>query len=179
MKNSIIQLAAAAAISFTFINCSGDSKNSTTAKSLVNDITEQVSSYNAVEFNNSIMMAINNIQTDQIAMNNAMASEDYTKAGDIRATWSKNLDAAIDKISKTEPSGDGVEFKNAVLKNLESYKSIVNDQYVKLIEIRKNNGDTNEDTALLDEINNGLESVQNNINDAADIFQTKVNAGTE
>ncbi|WP_292009371.1 hypothetical protein [Chryseobacterium sp.] len=179
MKDSIIKLALATTISFTLINCSGGSK-STPDSDAATEKTESSSTTaikDPVELNNTIMLAINELQKDQKAMNTAMIAQDYTKVEEIRSTWSKNLDNTIDKISKIEASGAGSEFKKSVLKSLDTYKDIVNNKYVELIDIRKNNGDANKDVTLLSEINEGLANTQNEVNEASSNFQEKVTDG--
>ncbi|GAB0157577.1 hypothetical protein CHRYSEOSP005_28560 [Chryseobacterium sp. Alg-005] len=176
MKNSITKLALIATILFTLINCSKDSKT-TESDSSTSEKVKTKSIKDPVEFNNTIMLAINDLQKDQMSMNDAMTAGDYTKAEEVRGTWSKNLNNTIDKITSIETSGNEAEFQKTVLTNLETYKNIVNNKYVELIDIRKNKGDENKDRVLLTEINDGLTNTQNAINDASSKYQEKITAG--
>lgn len=65
--------------------------------------------------------------------------------------------------------------QNAVLKGLKGYKKIVDQDYPKLIDIRKNNKeDVRVEQTALENINKAFENMANGVNEASNNFEKNV-----
>ena len=129
-----------------------------------------------IEYNNKMMTIINSVQEDQGTMNEAMIADELTKAEEFRATWITHLEKSIDEVSKTGDFKGDSSLKDALTTGLTQYKDIVAKDYKEYIEARKGTGEEAENKAddILTKINEKLDSIEKNVNTAAEAFQSKI-----
>lgn len=133
---------------------------------------------NPVEYNNKLMVAMNNNEKDMNDMNAAMNSQDYTKAESVRKTWGEKLGKAVADLEKMDQLKDDEGLKEAVTSGLKGYKKIADEDYKSLIELhtKEKGGDTTvqpQIQSILEKMNNEFETIANKINKAGTAFEKK------
>ncbi|SHL66663.1 hypothetical protein SAMN05444266_104329 [Chitinophaga jiangningensis] len=130
-----------------------------------------------VEYNNKLMTVMNENEKDMNAMNGAMSSQDYSKAENVRKSWSEHLSKSIETVDKME-SIDDAGLKAAVSEGLKNYKKIADEDYKTLIDLRtkEKSGDVTVQPQIqstLDKMNNSFDAIGNKINQASNAFEKK------
>lgn len=133
---------------------------------------------NPVEYNNKLMTAMNDNEKEMNQMNEAMNSQDYTKAESVRKTWAGKLEKTIADLEKMSQLKDDEGLKSAITAGLKGYKKIADADYKSLIELRtkEKSGDatvTPQINSILEKMNNEYETIANNINKASAAFEKK------
>lgn len=124
-----------------------------------------------VAYNNEVITVINGHEKHINDMNTAMTNADYDAASKVQEEWKKSIDSDIEKTEKIGDFNGDDKLQQAVLEGLRGYKKIVEDDYPKLIDIRKNNnGDIETERSLLNNINDAFEKMANGVNKASDQF---------
>ncbi|QBQ40540.1 LIC11966 family surface protein [Sphingobacterium psychroaquaticum] len=125
-----------------------------------------------VEYNNAVITVINGSGAYIGKMNAAMESKNYDEAEKVRVDWAKAVDADIKKMEEIGDFNGDAGLQNAVLKGLKGYKKIVDQDYPKLIDIRKNNKeDVRVEQTALENINKAFENMANGVNEASNNFE--------
>lgn len=126
-----------------------------------------------VAYNNAIISVINGSERQVTLMNEAMNAADYAKAEEVRLGWEKSVNEDINKVEDLGDFNGDAAFQQAVLNGLKGYKKIVTEDYVKLIDIRKNGtaADAEKEAQLLDNINAAFEDMAKGVNEASDKFE--------
>ncbi len=126
-----------------------------------------------VAYNNAIISVINGSERQVTLMNEAMNAADYAKAEEVRLGWEKSVNEDINKVEDLGDFNGDAAFQQAVLNGLKGYKKIVTEDYVKLIDIRKNGtaADAEKEAQLLDNINAAFEDMAKGVNAASDKFE--------
>ncbi|NIG54906.1 hypothetical protein [Chitinophaga sp. Cy-1792] len=135
---------------------------------------------NPVEYNNKLMMVVNDNEKSMNEMNTAMAGQDYSKAEVVRKSWAEKLDKSISEVDKMEDLKEDEGLKAAVVKGLKGYQQIAATDYKNLIELRnrEKSGDATvqlQIQASLTKINNGFDAIAGTINKASNDFEKKYN----
>lgn len=124
-----------------------------------------------VAYNNEVITIINGSDKHIGEMNMAMTSRNYDEASKIQEAWKKAVNEDIQKMEKIGDFNGDDRLQQAVLTGLKGYKKIVEDDYPKLIGIRKSNpNDIETEQTLLDNINDAFEKMANGVNRASDQF---------
>ncbi len=124
-----------------------------------------------VTYNNEVITVINGNEKHINDMNAAMGNRDYEAASKAREEWEKSILEDIEKIEKIGDFNGDDNLQQAVLTGLKGYKKIVEEDYPKLIDIRKNDsGDAETEKTLLDNINDAFEKMANGVNEASNRF---------
>lgn len=126
------------------------------------------------EYNNELMTIINSNEQEISKMNAAMTASNYDQASVVQKEWSAAVDRAIEKVDSIGPYKDDKQLQEAVLDGLKGYKQIVDEDYPKLIDIRKNHvADPTGEQQALNNINAAFENMANKVNIASAAFETK------
>lgn len=124
-----------------------------------------------VEYNNEVITIINGSEKHINEMNAAMINKNYDEATKIQEEWKKAVDEDIKKMEKIGDFNGDDQLQQAVLAGLKGYKKIVEEDYPKLIDIRKDNtADIDTERVLLDNINDAFEKMANGVNQASNQF---------
>jgi len=125
-----------------------------------------------ITYNNDLMKVINGSEQHITSMNTAMQSNNYEQAEKVQKQWH---DAVVKDIKKVEDLGDfngDANLQNAILTGLKGYKKIVEEDYPKLIELRKNKvEDPAVEEKLLNNINQAFEVMAKGVNEASSKFE--------
>ncbi|MBE8712164.1 LIC11966 family surface protein [Sphingobacterium hungaricum] len=126
------------------------------------------------EYNNELMTIINGNEQEISKMNAAMTASNYDQATIVQKEWSAAVDRDIKKVDSIGAYKDDKQLQEAVWDGLKGYKKIVNEDYPKLIEIRKSNlTDPTGEQQALENINAAFENMANKVNVASDAFEAK------
>src|SRR5678816_2943423 len=125
-------------------------------------------------YHNDIMSVINGNEQMISTMNEAMEAKDYAKAEATRVKWLAATDEQIAKVQKMGPFKNDDSFQKAVLGGLSEVKSVLANDYPKLLSLRKNGTpDESSETKALDNINNTFERLADKVNAASSTFESK------
>lgn len=118
------------------------------------------------------MTVINGSEKHITDMNTAMQSNNYEKAEKVQKEWYDSVSKDIKKVEDIGDFNGDANLQNAILTGLKGYKKIVEDDYPKLIELRKNKVENpaNEEK-LLNNINQAFEVMANGVNKASSKFE--------
>ncbi len=125
-----------------------------------------------IQYNNDLMTVINGSEKHITDMNSAMQSNDYEQAEKVQKEWYDSVSKDIKKVEDIGDFNGDANLQNAILTGLKGYKKIVEDDYPKLIELRKNKVENpaNEEK-LLNNINQAFEVMANGVNKASSKFE--------
>jgi hypothetical protein len=133
-------------------------------------------SQDPVAYNNKLMVMMNDNEKNINNMNSAMSSADYKKAEEVRIAWEADLSKTIETAEKTGSYDGSNDYRDAILKGLNTYKKIVTTDYKELIAIRAagNPSQTDKETTLLNNINDILQKTADDANKASADFEKKL-----
>ncbi|WP_270087605.1 LIC11966 family surface protein [Sphingobacterium sp. SYP-B4668] len=125
-----------------------------------------------IQYNNDLMTVINGSEKHITDMNTAMQSNNYEQAEKVQKEWYDSVSKDIKKVEDIGDFNGDANLQNAILTGLKGYKKIVEDDYPKLIELRKNKVENpaNEEK-LLNNINQAFEVMANGVNKASSKFE--------
>ena len=124
-----------------------------------------------IHYSNEIYWITKKVWDMMELMNEAMSKQDYDEAESVRLDWLKLVDIARDELDEVGDFKWNSYLKEAAIKFLHSYKTLLENGYKKLIELRKNwEKWTSEEQRQLKENNEDIALFTEVFNDSVDEF---------